>query len=86
MCYPSPPFLLSRVWDADQALPVVTKRSWDGGKKKVKPISKNLTPGTWEIFVDEHSKTKLDVRQDEDVGLKVEVGGADVDVVAQRSA
>jgi hypothetical protein len=79
MCYPSPPLLSSRVWDADQALPVVSK-------KRVKPISKNLTPGTWEIFVDGHSKTKLDVHQDEDVGLEVEVGGADVDVVAQRSA
>jgi hypothetical protein len=61
-------------------------RSWDRSKKRVKPISKNLTPGTWEIFVDGHSKTKLDVHQDEDVGLEVEVGGADVDVVAQRSA
>lgn len=79
---------LRGTWDADQASMVVTMRSWDGSKKTVKPVFKNLPAGTWEIFVDGHCATRLEVNQDQDVDLavEVEVGGADVDVVARRSS
>lgn len=72
---------LRGLWDAENQVVVVTMKSWNGAKKKVRPVFKNLGPGIWEVFVDRQLRTKGKFEEGGEIAIEVEVGAEDVDVV-----
>lgn len=71
------------LWDAVRGLFIITMRTWDGSTKVLRPTLKNLSSGSWDIFVDGKHKDKVEVYQGRNVEIEVEVGAVDVDVVAR---
>ncbi|KAG9651700.1 hypothetical protein KCU95_g3370, partial [Aureobasidium melanogenum] len=71
------------LWDAEKGLFIVTMRTWDGSSKILRPTLRNLSSGSWDIFINGREKNKIEDFQGGDIELEVEVGGVDVDVVAR---
>ncbi|TID05029.1 Linalool dehydratase/isomerase [Colletotrichum higginsianum] len=72
---------LRACWDDEEKLLVLTLRAWDNGSVKVQPVARNLSAGSWGVYV----QGKL-IQQDvvEDGGsLSVDVGvsNEDLDIV-----
>ncbi|KAH0038758.1 hypothetical protein KCU78_g1428, partial [Aureobasidium melanogenum] len=73
------------LWDAERGLFIITMRTWDGSTKTLRPTLRNLSSGSWNIFVNGRQENKIEVPQGGNVELEVEIGSTDVDVVARYS-
>lgn len=68
-------------WDAENGALMLTVRSWDGCKRKIKPVFKNLNAGKWEVYVDRQLGKKADVVQGEPIAVEITVGEEEMDIV-----
>ncbi|KAG9570109.1 hypothetical protein KCU61_g8314, partial [Aureobasidium melanogenum] len=73
------------LWDAERKLFIITMRTWDGSTKTLRPTLRNLSSGSWDIFVNGRQENKIEVPHGGNVELEVEIGSTDVDVVARYS-
>ncbi|KXH60051.1 hypothetical protein CNYM01_07846 [Colletotrichum nymphaeae SA-01] len=73
-------------WSEEERMLVLTVRSWDGSTRTIKPVLRNLGPGTWNVFVDGQLRLSRTLPSGEDIALEVQVGHRDVDIVAVNQA
>lgn len=67
------------VFDEDEQLLLLTVRSWDGHKRTIKPVVKNLPDGEYIVTGEKETRTEM-IQGGEDLVLEVEVDGEDLDV------
>ncbi|KAJ0321879.1 hypothetical protein COL5a_009063 [Colletotrichum fioriniae] len=71
-------------WSEEERMLVLTVRSWDGSARTIRPVLRNLGPGTWSVFVDGQLRLSRALSSGEDIALEVQVGHRDVDIVAVK--
>ncbi len=62
---------------------LLTVRSWDGSKKSIRPVVKNLPAGTYLVKVGAEEARREKLGSGDELALDVEVGGEEVDVVVR---
>ncbi|EXJ68591.1 uncharacterized protein A1O5_08385 [Cladophialophora psammophila CBS 110553] len=72
---------LRGIWDNEARAIVVTLQSWTGNPREVTFTVKNLPQGDWAVYVNGALKQTTTVRETEGVGVTVNVGQGEVDIV-----
>lgn len=70
------------VFDEGEQLLLLTIRSWDGSKKNMKPVVKQLPGGKYAV-TGEKQPREVVLSGDDDLVLEVEVSKEDLDVIVQ---
>ncbi|TKA65362.1 hypothetical protein B0A49_12211 [Cryomyces minteri] len=73
-------------WDDEKKAMNVALRTWNGSKVDVKPVVRNLPPGTYGIYVDGELRSVAEVTSPCDqITVELAVGGQDVEFVLLRA-
>ena len=75
---------LRAIWDDAAAALIFTGRTWHGGPVTVPLAAKNLTAGTWAVYVDGDLRQTTSVESSGAITVEVVFGAEDVDVVFKR--
>lgn len=77
---------LRATWDEEQRRLILTMRSWDSAVRKIGPVFKNLPAGKWTLHsLPSRQKTSFECAQGGEVGVGVDVGAEEVDLMLVAS-